>query len=223
MFAGIPANMAGNAGGKEVTLSDVYARGGSSEAVGFVENAFGIDIDRYMKFDSAAFIKICDIFGGVSYTPGVRIAGLGKPNVEHYMVGSQIQTYLTYPMFADGEMQRAFTVGSVIAAMVNQSDGKRIADSLDIYFNTIIDMVDTNITAVDYKKYKAPIKYMFEKGTAIAEYTYVTGTASKELFTVDDEYCQSLIEDYFTEPQDETQEEETSGSEEALDEEDDDE
>jgi anionic cell wall polymer biosynthesis LytR-Cps2A-Psr (LCP) family protein len=198
IFTGIPTNTYGDFFGREETLSAAYSRGGISYAIDFVEQTLDIEIDRYVIFDSDSFYKICDIFGGVTYTPGVQISGIGDPDTEHYMVGTQLIKFLTYSEFKGGEMQRAYTVGSVLAAMLNQTDNQRIADSMDIYFNTMIDLVDTNITAVDYKEYKNAIKYMFEKGTAIAGYAYATGTLEKGFFIIDEDFCTSFKEDYFT-------------------------
>ena len=201
MFVGIPSNTSASFNGKYTQLGTVYEQGGEAEAMEFVEQLFKVDINKYMTFSPDSLLEITDIFGGVTYTPDIRIPGVCEEGVERIMNGKQLEKYITFSGFPDGGMQRAFNTGSIIAAMINQSDGQRIADNLDLYFNTIVNMTDTNITAVDYKKYKSPVKYMFEKGTAIASFSYMTGSNSGDDFFADIDFCTSLKEEYFTAPE----------------------
>lgn len=200
LFVGIPTNTISLVDGQQAKLKDTYDRGGPSSAVNFTEQAFGIEIDRYMKFDSTAFLKICDIIGGVSYAVNVDIIGFEKTDSEQYLNGQQIQTLLTYSMFENGEVQRAYTASSLLAAMINQSDGQRLADSFDRNFTTIINLVDSDITAVDYKNHKTAIKYMFERGTSIARFRIIDGTNSGNDFIPSESFAPDMIKEYFTTP-----------------------
>lgn len=205
LFVGLPANTISIIDGKQASLKDSYARGGASSAVNFTENALGIDIDRYMVFDSEALIKLCDIVGGVSYAVNVDITGFKDTTSEQYLNGNQILTLLTYPLFEDGESQRAYTASSLFSSMINQADGTRLANDFDRNFNTIINMTDSDITAVDYQEHKAVIKTMFERGSSIARFRIATGTAATNDFIIDPSFCSSLISEYFTAPpEDET-------------------
>lgn len=205
LFVGLPANTISIIDGKQASLKDSYARGGASSAVSFTENALGIDIDRYMVFDSEALIKLCDIVGGVSYAVNVDITGFKDTTSEQYLNGNQILTLLTYPLFEDGESQRAYTASSLFSSMINQADGTRLANDFDRNFNTIINMTDSDITAVDYQEHKAVIKTMFERGSSIARFRIATGTAATNDFIIDPSFCSSLISEYFTAPpEDET-------------------
>ena len=82
--------------------------------------------------------------------------------------------------------------------MINQTDGKRIADSFDSNFNVIINMVDSNVTAVDYKKRKMAIKNMFENGTTIAVTLSLDGSPAGSDFIPSENFINTLREDYFT-------------------------
>lgn len=197
LFVGIPTNTIDVYNGVQLSMQEAYNRGGTIEAVGFAEQVFNVEIDRYMKFDSEAFIKLCDIMGGVSYTTGVNIAGFRPADEEQLLVGKQVQTYITYSMFSGGEVQRAYTASAVLSSMVNQVDGQRIADDFDRNFNTIINMVDTDITAVDYKNHKAVIKKMFERGSSIARFRVMEGTESEGEFVPDKSFNDSMKEEYF--------------------------
>ena len=200
LFVGIPANTIAVVDGKQASLKESYDRGGAASAVSFSEQVLGVDIDRYMTFDSEAFLKACDIMGGVSYVVNIDAFGFAEPGTEQFLNGQQIQTLITYSMYENGEEQRAYTASSVLAAMVNQADGQRIAEMFDINFNTIINMVDSNVTAVDYKNRKAAIKYMFERGTSIARFRIMTGTSSEGEFIPDKSFSTDMIKEYFTEP-----------------------
>lgn len=200
LFVGIPSNTIAVVDGKQASLKESYDRGGAASAVSFSEQVLGVDIDRYMTFDSEAFLKACDIMGGVSYVVNIDAFGFVEPGTEQFLNGQQIQTLITYSMYENGEEQRAYTASSVLAAMVNQADGQRIAEMFDINFNTIINMVDSNVTAVDYKNRKAAIKYMFERGTSIARFRIMTGTSSEGEFIPDKSFSTDMIKEYFTEP-----------------------
>lgn len=198
LFVGLPSNTISLIDGKQASLIDSYERGGAPSAETFTESTLGIEIDRYMIFDSESFIKLCDIIGGVSYAVNVDIAGFEDTTDEQYLNGEQIVTLLTYPLFADGEVQRAYTASSLISTMINQADGTRLANDFDRNFNTIINMTNSNITAVDYKEKKGAIKTMFERGTSIARFRIASGTTATNDFIIDQSFCESLIDEYFT-------------------------
>lgn len=184
-FVGIPSNTIAIIDEKQASLDGSYENGGCAEAVRFTESVFGITIDRYLKLDSASFTKICDILGGVTYPVPEEVVGFDADGTGQYLNAEQIDRLITYAMFSGGEIQRAYTAGSVISDMVNQADGVRIADSFDSNFNTIINMTkstDTNITAVDYKKHKVAIKNMLERGNSIASFFIMDGTNAEEDF-----------------------------------------
>lgn len=197
LFVGLPANTISVLNGQQASLKDSYSRGGAPSAVEFTENTLGIEIDRYMVFDSNALIKLCDIIGGVSYAVNVDIADLKDTTSEQYLNGQQIFKLLTYPFFNDGEVQRAYTASSLFSAMINQADGNRIANDFDRNFNTIINMTKSDITAVDYKEKKIVIKTMFERGSSIARFRIANGTTATNDFIIDKSFCDSLISEYF--------------------------
>ena len=198
-FIGMPTNMISLIDGSQQRLKDTYDRGGANAAVDFVQSTMGITVDRYMKFDSTSFRKICDIFGGVSYEVNVDIAGFKSDGSSQYMNASQIETFVTYSMFKGGERERSLQCAALLAAMVNQADGKRIADGFDGSFNSIINLVaDTTVTSVDYKNHKAAIKNMFQNGSSIAVSITVDGTDAGTDFLPSEGFIKSVVENYFT-------------------------
>ena len=199
LFIGIPSNTVALIDDSQQSLSGTYERGGSEAARQFVQSALGVTVDRYMTFDSEAFKKVCDIFGGVSYGVDVDIVGLQKGVTEQYLNSSQIEKFVTYPLFADGEFGRSFRVASLISNMINQTDTKRIADSFDMNFETIINMVKTDITSVDYGNRKNAIKYMFSYGSSMGISIVIDGTVSGNDFVPSSSFISNLPEEYFAE------------------------
>lgn len=166
IFMSIPSNTISLVDGEQKGIKSCYEQGGAGEAVAFAETVLGIDIDRYMKLDSDSYVKICDILGGVTYPISEDIAGFNGDGSEQYLNSEQIDKLTTYALFRGGEYERSYTASSLVARMINQSDLVRVSDSLDNSFNSLVNMTDTDITAVDYKKYKTAIKTMLERGNS---------------------------------------------------------
>ena len=172
LLIGIPSNSIALADDEQIGISDKYANQGPEGAVDFVEKVFDIKVDRYMKFGDDGFKKACDIFGGVSYPVNADIAGFKNDGSSQFLNSDQALMFVTYTMFGDGESERAFTAASVVASMINQTDGQYISDTLDNSFNSLINMTESNITSSDYKERKSAIKYLFEHGNAFALWRY---------------------------------------------------
>ena len=117
---------------------------------------------------------------------------------DQYLNSEQIQKLITYSLYGDGEIERAYIASSVFSAMINQTSGLRVSDNLDASFNTIVNMVDTNITAVDYKKRKAAIKSMLERGTTIGSFLIINGEKAYEDFIPDEDFFADFRERYFS-------------------------
>lgn len=198
VFVGIPTNTIAIVDDTQQSMLSAYEAGGASGAVNFTEQVFGITVDRYMKLDSDAFVKVCDILGGVTYPVSEDIAGFNGDGSDQYLNSEQIQKLITYSLYGDGEIERAYIASSVFSAMINQTSGLRVSDNLDASFNTIVNMVDTNITAVDYKKRKAAIKSMLERGTTIGSFLIINGEKAYEDFIPDEDFFADFRERYFS-------------------------
>jgi len=194
---GIPSNSIQVINGQQYSIAEYYESGGGSYASEFIAQQFGIDTPKYVVFNEDAFCKLSDIMGGVSYAVSVDIQGFEDTTNEQFLNGKQIVTLLTYPLFNDGEKQRASIVGSLMSSMINQSDGERLSDSLDRNFNTLIDMVTTNITAVDYKAKKDAIQFMLTYGETISRFRMVTGTNTGDYFLIDESFPEEIKKEYF--------------------------
>ncbi len=198
VFVGIPTNTIAIINDTQQSISSAYKTGGATSAVEFTEAIFGIDVERYMKLDSEAFVKICDILGGVTYPISEDIAGFNGDGSDQYLNSEQVEKLITYSLFGDGEIERAYIASSVFSAMVNQTSGMRVSDNLDTSFNTIVNMADTNITAVDYKQHKVAIKGMLERGTSIASFLILNGEKAYEDFIPDADFFEDFREKYYS-------------------------
>ncbi|MDE6833888.1 MAG: LCP family protein [Ruminococcus sp.] len=197
IFIGIPTTTISVIDGQQEHIKNIYDRNGAQAAVKFVNQAFGINVDRYIKFTPEAFRKTCDVLGGVTYYVEPDIAGFRKSGGEEYLNSTQIETLLTYPMFNGREVQRAYTASSVLSAMLNQTDGKRVADNFKASFDSIINMVSTDITAVDYKNRQYAIRNMLENGTSIANFIVLDGETSNDDFIPSESFINDMRNAYF--------------------------
>lgn len=198
VFIGIPTNTIGLVGESQQSIKSAYESGGISSAVEFAESIFGITIDRYMKLDSKSLVKICDILGGVTYPVSEEIAGFNGDGSDQYLNSEQIEKLMIYSLYNDGEIERAYMIGSITSAMLNQSSGMRVADNLDSSFNTLVNMADTNITAVDYKKHKVAIKNMLTNGRQIASFLILDGESAYDEFIPDEQFVENFRNDYYS-------------------------
>lgn len=197
VFIGIPSNSIALVDGEQQSIIKSYQAGGPTAAEDFVKKVFGIEIDRYMKFSSEAFVKVCDIFGGVKYPANADIAGFKNDGSLQDLNSEQIESFVTYLLFPDGESERAFTSAAVVTSMVNQADGQRIADSFDVNFSAVMNMVETDVTSIDYKDRKNAIKNMFENGSSIARAVSLDGTPAGDDFIPNTGFISDIKEKYF--------------------------
>ena len=187
VFICFPANMLSVVDGRQDTLAGFYENGGIQAAEAAIESEAGITTDRYLILNSAAFQKICNIFAGVYYQVPAGTAGFTDSAEAQYLGPGQMEKLITYPLFEMGETERSPMVADIITEMVNQAgleseqDGyKRIIDSMDNNFKTLVNMMETDITSLDYNDKKSALKYMYTYGSNIASFRIATGENGEE-------------------------------------------
>lgn len=196
-FIGIPNNSIALVNDAQVSIKNNYQSGGAPAAKEFVEQVFGVKVDKYMKFNSAAFKKACDIIGCVKYPVNADIAGFKNDGTEQDLNSDQMEQFVTYELFNGGEAERTVIAADVLRAMINQQKGKNIADNMDNSFDAIINMVETDVNSADYKKRKGAIKYMFENGTTIAGSIALDGKTAGDDFIPSKNGIDQIREQYF--------------------------
>ncbi len=204
MFLGMPDNMLSVVDGRQDTLAGFYSNGGIQKAEAAILNEAGIETDRYIILDSASFQKICNIFAGAYYEVPKGTKGFTDSTEAQYLGPAQMEKLITYPLFEQGELQRSAVTADVICEMINQTDYGRIVASMDSNFKTLINMMETDISAIDYNDMKSALKYMYTYGNSIGVFRIATGNVNEQddVFILDSNFYNGVAE--FFEPAQET-------------------
>ncbi|MBP1565225.1 MAG: LCP family protein [Oscillospiraceae bacterium] len=172
-------------------MSDIYKQGGVIELQAAVEKTLDIDVQRYMKLNDEAFTLICDALGGVNYNVPDGLRGLNEGT--QYLSSEYILKLVSNKKFA--EDARTVTIGAVMADMISQTTGNRVSDALDYTFNSLINIVQTDITSIDYDNQKKAIEYIFNSNQFKASYRIPTGESTKAGLKVDKEFIDKIQEE----------------------------
>ncbi len=196
MLVSLPSNMLSLVNGRQDTLAGFYENGGVQQAEQAIIHETQIDPDRYIILDSAAFQKICNIFAGAYYEVPAGTVGFTDSAEPQYLGPSQMEKLITYPMFEQGELQRSAVTADLICEMLNQTSYERIVSSMDQNFKTLINMMETDISAIDYNERKDALKYMYTYGSSIAVFRIASGVTEKEsdVFILDSNFYNSISE-----------------------------
>ena len=83
---------------------------------------------------------------------------------------------------------------------VSDSDRERLLASMDSNFKALVNLMDTDITSVDYNDHKSALKYMWTYGKTIGSFRIVTGNLGEEgdVFLLSDSFYRS-VKDFFEE------------------------
>ena len=195
LFA-FPSNMLAVVDGRQDTLAGFFKQSGIQAAKTAIENESKISIDHYVVLKSEGFQKICNIFGGVYYSVPIKTNGFEDSAEPQYLGAGQIEKLMTYPLFPKGEIERNAVASDMVSEMINQTDVERITASMDSDFKRLINLMDTDISAMDYSDRKNAIKYMYTYGNNIASFRIVTGTLGEDgnVFLLSDNFYNSVSE-----------------------------
>ncbi|MDE5769328.1 MAG: LCP family protein [Oscillospiraceae bacterium] len=195
MLLSLPSNMLSIVNDKQDTLAGFYRKGGIQSVMDAIESEAEIRTDRYIILDSESFQKICNIFAGVYYQIPVGTQGFADSSEPQYLGPSQIEKLITNPFFEKGESQRSSVVADVLCEMINQTDYDRIEASMDSSFRTLINMMNTNISSIDYSDHRAALKFMYTYGSRICTFRLATGTTSEDnIFVLNTDFYDSIKE-----------------------------
>ncbi len=201
LFFSMPTNMLSVVNGEQKTLAEFYNNGGVKAAQDAITQETQVTFDRYIILDSASFQKICNIFAGVYYQVPADTDGFTDSAEPQWLGPAQMQKLITYPLFPNGEEERSVLVADIISEMINQTDYERIVDSMDSNFKTLINMMETDISALDYDNYKSALKYMYTYGKQLATFRIATSMNQQEdtsVFVLDPNF-QNTIAEFFVE------------------------
>lgn len=175
--------------GSADTIANIYLKNGVSGVRSAIESTFEIKIDRYVKLNEQSFQKICDILGGVNYYIPTDVKGFNKGQM--YLSSQQIQNLITHYELNDED--RSYVIGSLVTQMLSQTMGDRVSENLDTSFSALINIMDTDVTTIDYQDGKKAIQYMFCDNDFIAQYKLPTGSYNADgQYIIDDDFKQEL-------------------------------
>lgn len=191
----IASNTLADFGGEKLSVENIYAGNGVVGLKSALESMLGVPVDRYMKMDSTGFQKICDIFGGANFAvpSGVKSVKEGM----QFLSSVQMQTLINYSEYKGGEQQRMIVTGSLVASMLNQTDGERLISLLDENFNTVINIIESDISVVDFSDKKKAITYLLENANESAQLIMPEGKENDESMFVVDSGFSDDIKDVF--------------------------
>ena len=168
LFVGLPNTMV--LGQENKKAEAIYKEGGITELTSAAEYSLDINIDRFVKMDSKAFGRLVDMVGGASYVIPGGVEGFSDSAEEQFLGSEDMEKLIRYGGYSGGETQRISTAASIICAMINQANGERLAANLDNMYEELIDMVDSDISAMDYNDSKEAIQFMLKySGGAVIE------------------------------------------------------
>ena len=197
ILVSLPSNMIAEMDGRTETLADYYRTGGIQSAISAIKSEANISPDRYIILNSESFQKICNIYAGVYYQIPIGTQGFADSSEEQYLGPAQMEKLITNPFFEGGESERSAIASDVICTMINQTDYDRIVASMDLNFRTLINMMNTDISSIDYSNEKSALKYMYTYGSTICTFRLATGTTSPDnVFILDGDFQEGIAE-YF--------------------------
>lgn len=146
-----------------ISLVSIYRAEGIEKTCRVLETQLGITIDKYAKLDYSAMERIHNILGGVTVTvpEGIPDMAAGKVGLN----ARQMISLLTYPDFAGGERYRTSFANTLISTMLNYGLRDFLVSRMDISFEGLVDLLSTNITALDYQNDKKAFIYLLENRT----------------------------------------------------------
>ncbi len=200
LLISMPSNMLTVVDGKQYTLAESYKKGGISMTEQAIANETGITIDRYAVFDSSAFQKLCNIFGGVMYVLPSGMEGFTDSSEAQYFGPSKMEKIITYPLFTQKEVQRSAVASDLICDMINQADEERLISNMDLNFRSMVNLMETDISSIDYDSMKKALQYLFKYGSDVAEFRIMTGTSADNKFVLAANF-RDQIAPYFAEPE----------------------
>ena len=117
---------------------------------------------------------------------------------EQYLAATQIQKLVTYREYKNGEQQRMIMVGTIVSSMLNQANGERIAAGLDNSFTTIINMVESDISLIDYSDKSKALKYLLKNSNDPAEFRNPIGKEAEGGYFELDKSIKDDVEYWFS-------------------------
>ena len=170
--------------GETTSLAAVYRSGGITALRDSIESVFGIEIDKHARLDALALERVHSILGGVTANVPQGIADM--PSGKTGLNAEQFIMLLTYPNYSAGERYRTTFASSTFSTMLNYGLRESLVSRLDMSFDSLIDLISTDITALDYRNDKSAFAYLLENRINDVQIRIIPGAWNENAFTPSD-------------------------------------
>jgi anionic cell wall polymer biosynthesis LytR-Cps2A-Psr (LCP) family protein len=176
-------------GGKKETIAEAYRFGGARYTRDALEEHLNIPINRHLRASANAFILAANNIGTIEFdikeettiADGDSYATL-SPGL-HLLDGRRMIGIVRESQ--NSPEQRAALAGELAGAAINQRIDIAASTLSDRIFESIINLIDTDISYADYEQRKLPARHMAEKEN-IAEIIPMRGWWQDGVFTIYD-------------------------------------
>ena len=195
----LPAGTLLGAEGRMATLDSGYAYAGIRRAAVQIGEALGISVDRYLKLEISDTVELVDQLGGVLYRVKKRMV-FDSPGAQtvlepgpRQLSGGLFGEVLSY-RFPGGELERSNALGSLIASLINGHSGLLLTAEADLIFQSLVNMAETDISALDYQERKPAARFMVRLSPDGAFPVTLSGSGESTFgtFSLSEECCRQL-------------------------------
>ena len=191
----LPNSLILDVDGKTVTANIAYNNGGVSALKKALAAELGVTIDYHIVFEESGFERFYDILGGVEVTVPTEIDGLPDPNTLQSLNGAQFFKLMAYDYNGD-ETQRCIINSFLIAQLLNQAENARILESLDATATNLVDLANTDISAMVYQKHEHAVKFLLRFAPISAASIVPTVNTSGEGYVLSEECRKEILDDF---------------------------
>ena len=188
----IDPNTKQSVGNQNGTMHKHLRNGGVSELVWAVTEKYKISVERYLMGDELAFTKLMNKFGNMEFEIESRISH--EHNGVSFIIENGLQT-LTPDMMLKYFLYLSDTIDQntdkAVKSMMVYADNifggaediqdaqqlKEYESELEERFSNILGLFETDISALDYSRYKSAMKSLY-RGDLISKVTIVEDPAS---------------------------------------------
>ena len=161
-------------GSREETLSDAYRYGGAAYTREALSTYLGVPIDRYARISLAGFITAAAAVGTVEYELSEDLL-LNDGDLAvtlhagaQLLDGRMVAALIRNPDYPCGESQRGMITAELVCAVINQRIDVVNSTLSDKIFETVINLVDTDISYSDYEQRLSAARHMAARSGPVA-------------------------------------------------------
>ncbi len=173
-------------GRREETLSEAYRYGGARYTRDALAEHLNLPIHRYARISLSGFVTAAQAVGSIEFDLEEELVlSDGDFPVQLYpgrqlLDGRKVAALIGSRDYPGGEIQRCQMIARLTCAIVNQRIDVVNSVLLDKIFETVINLVDTDISYTDYEERKAPAQMLAEGGRPLGVAVAVEGELSAD-------------------------------------------